>query len=123
MQTSDKKHRMIGSMAGLILGVLGVLGAVGRLGEGEDPGGTLVAGPFMILGAVAYRSRKRRLLGLRPDTKGRVVFEIACLTLLTLAWLGLRDLVLHIVEDPVPHLVIPVWALAAYPCAGLRIRR
>lgn len=123
MPTSVKKHRMIGSMLALILGVSGCLGGLGRLAsEGEDAFASIVSGLFMILGAVAYRSRKRRLLGLRPDTQGRVVFEIACLALLTLAWLALGDLALRIVDDPVGHLVIPVWALAAYPSAGLRIR-
>lgn len=128
---SVKKHRMTGSMLALSLGVLALVGGLGRLGsalaEGqtmaaEDASASAVSGLFMILGAVAYRSRKRRLLGLRPDTQGRVVFEIACLVLLTLAWLARSDLALRIEDSPAQYLLIPLLALAAYPCAGSRIR-
>ena len=76
----------------------------------------------MILGAMVYRSRKRRLLGLRTDTQGRVAFEIMCLALLTFGWLGLRDLVLNIEGNAIAYFVVPVWALTAYPFAGFRSR-
>ena len=128
-----KKQRLIGSMLALILGVLTVLAGVNRLGsivdhgdpagiEGQAASASFTSGLFMILGSIAYRSRKRRLLGLRSDTRGRLLFEVACLSLLTLAWLALRDLELFIRQAPVQYFVIPVWALAAYPCAGLWTR-
>ena len=127
------KQRMIGSLIAVILGVLTFVGGLGRLGsaandapatgmEGEDAFGPILAGLVMILGAVAYRSRKRRLFGLRPDTRGRLLLEITALAVLTAAWLTLRDLAFYIGEDPVSYLLIPVWALAAYPCAGCLVR-
>ena len=121
-EESAKKHRMIGSLLALILGVFSFLGSLGSMASeiqetgGVAPGGVNpLTGLFMFLGAVAYRSRKRRLLGLRPDTQARVVFEIACLALITLASL---PLLLHTREG---WLLVPLWALLAYPCAGLRI--
>ena len=120
MQKSTKKDRMIGSLLALILGVSGYLGALARAAQGEDA--SIVGSLSILLGAVAYRSRKRRLLGLQAENRARVGFELSCLVLLTIAWLALRDLGTQIIESPVEHLVIPIWALVAYACAGLRIR-
>lgn len=120
MQESIKRDRMIGSMLALVLGISGLLSAVVRASQGEDA--SVVAGLSMLLGAVAYRSRKHRLLGLRAESGTRIGFEVVCLVLLSIAWLALHDLGTQIIERPVEHLVIPIWALVAYGCAGLRIR-
>ena len=119
-QPAVGRHRMIGSTAALVVGVLGLLGALGRVANEQDA--SVAQWTFVILGAVAYRSRRRRLLGLRADSHARVLFEIACLVMLTVAWLALVDLAVLIVEEPVRHFVFPIWALVAYPCATLRLR-
>ena len=79
MQESIKRDRMIGSMLALVLGISGLLSAVVRASQGEDA--SVVAGLSMLLGAVAYRSRKRRLLGLRAESGTRIGFEVVCLVL------------------------------------------
>ena len=112
---------MIVSMLALIFGVSSFPAALARASQGQNPVPTIVVGLSAISGAVAYRSRKRRLLGLRPDTSGRVVFEIACLTWLLLAWLPPALLLLDWLVDPIQP-IVSVWALAAYSCAGMRIR-
>ena len=81
-----------------------------------------IAGLIMILGAVAYRSRKRRLLGLLPATLARKIREALALVAILLG-VGLqRDLGALLAADPVPNLIAPLWALIAYFCAGIRIR-
>ena len=113
------KHRMIGSTAALVVGVLGFLGGLGRVAN--DPDAEIIPWTFVILGAVAYRSRRRRLLGVRPDSHARVLFEAVCLGVLAVAWLALADLAVLIVDEPATYFMFPIWALAAYPCARLRL--
>ena len=113
------KHRMIGSTAALVVGVLGFLGSFGRLADDQDA--DLIPWTFVLLGAVAYRSRRRRLLGLRSDSHARVLFEAVCLAVLAVAWLALTDVAVLVVYQPATYLMFPIWALAAYPCAGFRL--
>ena len=82
----------------------------------------IIAGPVVILGATAYRSRKRRLLGLKPATLVPKSLEAAALVLILLM-VGLQDgLRSLIATDPVPNLIIPLWAFIAYFCAGFRVK-
>ena len=110
---------MIGSMAALVLGWLGVAGCASAIGRGEEPA-TLVIAPMMIFGALAYRSRRRRRLELRPDTYKRICTEGAALGVIVMAWLGVNDLEESIRNNPVDAVLVPIWALTAYACAGLR---
>ena len=112
---------MIGSMAALVLGWMGVAGCAGAIGRGEEPA-TLISAPMMILGALAYRSRRRRHLGLRSDTYSRMCMEGVTLAVVVTAWLGVNDLEESIRNEPIPFLLAPIWALTAYACAGLRTK-
>ena len=81
--------RLIGSRLAFILGTLGILSGLNDIGSGRPPSSSaLLAGPIMVLGAAAYSSRKRRLLGLKPGTPVRKTFEGVCLGLITMMWLG-----------------------------------
>ena len=132
-------RRLIGSRLAFILGTLGMLSAFNDIGSGRPPGSTaLLAGPIMVLGASAYSSRKRRLLGLKPGTAVRKTFEGVCLGFITTMWLGFPDVGDSVITtvwlgfpsfanavqtDPASQLIIPLWALIAYPCAHFRVRR
>ena len=48
----------------------------------------------------------------------RKAFEGICLALLATMWLGHLDLANEIRNNPVSHLMVPLWALIAYPCAS-----
>ena len=111
--------RFLGSTLAIAVGFLYFAGSVSRLQDGGTAAG-LVAGPMIVLGALAYRSRKRRLLGLRKTTAIRRVLEVLALACILAAWLLQNDITLLIATDPVPNLVIPLWAIVAYFCAGLR---
>ena len=118
-------ERLLGSQIALFVGTVGILSglaAVGREGASSDATG-LMFGPVMVLGAAAYSSSKRRLLGLKPETMARKAFEAVCLLLLVIMWLGHMDLEHEIRNNPVSHMIIPLWALLAYLCAKFRTER
>ena len=113
-------RRFLGSTVALVLGILHFLSVPAALQEGRDI--SLVAGPVMFLGAVAYRSRKRRLLRLASAVQARKISEaLALLAILLVVGLQ-RDLGALMVVDPFPNLVLPLWAVIAYSCAGIRIK-
>ena len=114
--------RFLGSTLTLVLGAMYFLGAVGRVAQGGNGTG-LVVGPMMFLGALAYRSRKRRRLGLRRASVLRWSLEMLTLCSIVAAWLLQQNIKWLIATDPVPHLLIPLWIIAAYFCAGEFRRR
>ena len=114
--------RLIGSQVTLVLGTSGMLSGLATVTSGASTSG-LITGPVMILGAAAYSSRKRRLLGLKPETTARKTFEAVCLALITTMWLGDLDLANAVRNNPASHLMIPLWALIAYPCASFRTEK
>ncbi|HVC00301.1 MAG TPA: hypothetical protein VNJ12_13360 [Candidatus Dormibacteraeota bacterium] len=76
---------------------------------------SLAGGVTMILGALAYRSAKRRRLGMRPDTALRRAVEISllvivCLPLVILAAEGNDALWFY----PWSGIVVPAGSLAAF---------
>ncbi len=87
-------RRFIGSQLAFLSGTVVMLGGLGTLGDG------LLIGPIMVLGAAAYSSRKRRRLGLEPETAGVKVFEGLCVGLIATMWLGSNDLRELIATDP-----------------------
>ena len=103
-----KKH--IGSTIALILGFLSFAGSVANP---ANPGG-LIAGPVIILGALAYRSAKKRKLGEVHNTALRKGLEISALIIIAAAILLQKDLKTLIATDPVPNQIIPLWVIIAY---------
>lgn len=69
-------------------------------------------GWVILFGALAYKSAKKRKLGLVKDTNLRKVLEAAAIVLIVLFTLVTDRSIL--VNDPFPHLVIPIWAVGAY---------
>ncbi len=101
-----KKH--IGSTIALILGILYFISGLTKGNSG------LIAGPIMILGALAYRSAKRRKLGTAKSTSFRKYLEITAICIIIAGVLFQKNLPYLIATDPVPNLIIPLWALIAY---------
>jgi len=101
----------IGSLIAIVVGVLTMLGGL-RPPVGLD---SLVGGATMILGAMAYRSAKRRRLGLKPETALRRNIEIGLLLVVfspvpLLAMKGVEVWTTHLVSG----IVVPLWSLIAY---------
>lgn len=112
-------RRHLGSSIAIAVGCVTVVAGLSTLAQRvnkDDPlkADTLIAGIVMILGAIAYRSAKKRKLGQAKSTLTRYCLEIGSLILICVAILASNDLMYLIETDPVPNLVIPVWAILAY---------
>jgi hypothetical protein len=103
----------LGSSATLVLGCLGFVGGLSAVTKGGT-GGTLIGALVMILGALAYRSAKKRKLGEVKSTATRLISEITMLLLIILIIVLQNDLKQLIVTDPIPNALIPLWAILAY---------
>ena len=101
-----KKH--IGSTLALILGILTLAAGAGK------PSSLLIAGPVIILGALAYRSAKKRSLDEVQDSLLRKGLEALAIVIIVAAVLLQNDIKNQIIMDPVPNLIIPLWAIVAY---------
>jgi hypothetical protein len=96
-------RRFVGSTVALILGLLFLITAASR---GQDAVPQILSGAGVIAGALAFRSLRRRRLGLCHDSIGRRVAEGAALvSIVALVLLQsngpARD------REPVPNHVIP----------------
>ncbi|MBL4783639.1 MAG: hypothetical protein JKX92_15510 [Porticoccaceae bacterium] len=101
-----KKH--IGSSIALVIGVLGLLSGLAK------PGSILFTGVVIILGALAYRSAKKRFLGEVKSTVIRKTIEVIAIVIAMASVLLQNNLLKAIELDPVPNLIIPLWVLIAY---------
>jgi uncharacterized membrane protein HdeD (DUF308 family) len=109
-----KRH--LGSTLALIIGGLALVAGLATLGANSFKLGSSMpqAGVVMILGALAYRSAKKRRAGEAKSTFARQFLEIASLVLICLVILMQNNLKYLIATDPVPNAVIPIWAILAY---------
>ena len=101
-----KKH--LGSTTAIVIGVLTFVSGVAR------PGSLLIAGPIIVVGAIAYRSAKKRNLGEVKNSLQRKCLELAVIAAILAAVLLQKDLANLITTYPVPNLIIPFWAIIAY---------
>lgn len=107
-----KKH--IGSCVAIVIGMLGILAGLAK------PGAILFAGIVIILGAFAYRSAKKRKLGeVQSSLLRKIVEAVAIITAMSVVLLQ-NNLIQAIESDPVPNLIIPLWALIAYIIISIR---
>jgi hypothetical protein len=107
------KH--LGSTIAIVLGVL-MIATIAM-----QPQGSLhIAGAVTVLGALAYRSCKRRKLGEVRSTVLRQGLEILALVIAVLLVVLRPDLKNCLILDPVPNILPIVWILAAYAVASFR---
>lgn len=100
--------KYLGSTIALAFGAISVAAGLVK------PSSTLIAGIIIILGALAYRSaKKRKLSEVRTSSirKGLEVFAIVIIVGLVLLQ---RNAAYYMKTDPVPNLIIPLWAIVAY---------
>lgn len=106
-------RKLIGSTVALIIGVLAFLGSVAQLANGNtlsDP----LTGLLIILGALAYKSLKKRKLGIVKSSVFRQGFEGAALGIIVLLVVLQNNLQTRIINDPVTNIVVPLWSFVAY---------
>ncbi len=108
-----KKH--LGSTIALAIGVLSVVSSVTKLSSTF-----LIAGIVIILGALAYRSAKKRKLGEISGSSLRKALEVCAIVIIIAAVLLQKNLTYNMATDPVPNLMIPLWAIIAYMVIALK---
>ena len=79
-----REVRHFGSILALLLGTSAVLGAASRIGNGDPLAEGVLAAGLVLLGALAYRSAKRRRLGEVASTPARWVLEGTAIVLMFL---------------------------------------
>lgn len=107
----------IGSFVAIFVGIFSIIG--GLNGPRDFDG--IVGGAGIIIGALAYRSAKRRHLGLRPNSRLRRGIEIGLLVLVFLPAVGRGMQGWSILSDaPISGIFVPLWSLAAYAWISTR---
>lgn len=106
----------LGSTIALILGFITFAGALGPTGDHAG----LVSGPVIILGALAYRSARKRKLGEVRSSVLRQVVEVGAIVIIVAAVVLQNNIKERIETDPVPNLIIPLWAVVAYFIMSVR---
>jgi hypothetical protein len=102
---------------------LGLLYFVGSFNPSSISDDGLIAGPVMVLGALAYRSAKRRALGEATASIAWQIIEAVLIFLIVASVVFRNDLRTAIVIHPAPTLLIPVWCVVAYAIAAVRAWR
>ena len=107
------KNRFWGSSTALAIGVLSVVAGLSLAGQGQT-NENVEAGIGIVVGALAYRSLKKRLIGLKSTAISTLIYEYVCLTIAALILLlGFANGQLWY-ENPFAFVVVPVWAIGAY---------
>lgn len=106
------KRKFIGSTVALILGTISFLAAIAQTANGNAS--NPLAGEIMILGALAYKSLKKRKLGIVKQSGARQTYELALIALIILLVALQNDLKSQIAIYPFQNIIIPLWALIAY---------
>lgn len=104
----------LGANIALVLGILSIGG--GAHGDFE----TSQVGLVMTVGALAYKSAKKRRLGDAENTKFRFGMELVGLGLIVLSVVALNDIKIGIATHPLSTVVAPLYALIAY---GIEYRK
>ncbi len=107
-----KKH--IGSTIALCFGIISIMAGIVALSS------TAIGGVTIVLGALAYRSAKKRKLGSVSNSKVRLTLEIMGIALSILIVILQNNLKYLIATEPVTNFVIPLWVLIAYLVVSFR---
>ena len=114
------KH--LGSSIALTLGTLGLLSGLASAYRGPSAGAgfLIINAPTIILGALAYRSAKKRMLGEVAATTTRKVMEAVAMLLIVAILLFTNDSKTLVALEPAQDIIIPAWAIIAYLFVGFR---
>ena len=115
------RNTLWGSTAALIIGGLGIIAGISNVASRvPDSGDTAISGAVAVLGALAYRSLKRRRLGVKPDTGARKGMETAFLVAALLLIILQKGFLDRLNRNPFVNLIVPAWAIIAYAAVFFR---
>ena len=116
--TNRKRLRHLGSTIAIILGIILAGSSIGKIQKGYPLTGDFHIGIIIIIGALAYRSAKRRKLGEVKPTIFRKVMEGLAVFIILLQFAFITKSSLQ--NEPLNSFVIPLWALVAYLIINLK---
>jgi hypothetical protein len=107
------------------MGAVALLGgfASAYRGRGTGAGDLIISAPIILLGALAYRSAKKRMLGQVASTTARKAGEGIAMALIVALLLPLNSLTTLMASNPEHYVVIPAWAIIAYLFVAFRAPR
>lgn len=106
------RNRHWGSLAALIVSGLSIAAGLSLTAQGQETF-NLEAGVAGLFGALAYRSLKKRSLGLKKTTTANVTFEYIYLAIVAVVvLLGVSSGLAY--TQPTAFVLIPAWAFIAY---------
>ena len=117
MGIGQRLLKNLGSSLALFVGCIAVLVGLLALAQGPPQAVMLRAGIVMVLGALAYRSAKKRRLGEVKSTRTRVSLEIILLAAICAIILGQNNISQRMVTDAITNVLLPAWAILAYLAA------
>jgi hypothetical protein len=91
-----------------------ISGITQRIQIARPQGDNLFLGVVMLLGIYAYRSQKRRKLGIKANSKLRQILEISALLFVIILTLFPQNVIYIMLQNPVSRLTAPIWILVAY---------
>jgi hypothetical protein len=112
--------KFLGSTIALVFGWLIVVAGVSAVARNAETGVPpaspfmLYAGIMILLGTYAYRSKKKRQLGMLENSQVRIGAEAIIIGLVIFGFVFQRDFLEVIVEDPFTRLFIPVFSVVPY---------
>lgn len=115
-----RKH--LGSTIALVFGAFALIAGLSSIQRGGTSETALI-GFITVLGALAYRSAKKRKLGEARPTTLRKGWEVVLLLTIGVAVLARNNLQSTIVNEPLASVIAPVWALGAYLVLMLTTRK
>lgn len=114
MRIGQRLLKNLGSSAALFAGCIAILAGLLALAQHAPQLDTLRTGIVMVLGALAYRSAKRRRLGEVKSTRMRISFEITLLAAICVTILAQNNVAQRMVINALTNVLVPAWALVAY---------
>ena len=112
-----KKH--IGSTIALGFGVLSCISGLANMAKESGHGVLFWGGIIAILGALAYRSAKKRKLGEIKSSSLRKASEVFAFVIIGIVLLQ-KNFPDNVIDNPVPNLITPLWAIIAYMIIALK---
>ena len=117
MKNGERILKNLGSSLALFVGCIAILVGLLALVQNSSQQDTFRTGIVMVLGALAYRSAKKRRLGEVESTKMRISFEIILLAGICAAIFGQSNFPERMMTNAVTNVLVPTWALVAYLAA------
>ncbi len=103
----------LGSKLAMAFGMIMTFGSLLKIKQ-EGSFQNFLLGVITMFGVLAYRSVKKRRLGLKRNTALRRIWEMSLLLGMTILVVCPPNFLWRLEDNPVQNFVVPVWVFTAY---------